>query len=147
MNTEEVEFKKAIEPTAGKKESVASSKTTLTELEYDTVLLGLTVGLGIVYLYLAMAMFHASYFLLLLDSPDERESFWVHTLAWIWRHGILVLVASFLLGWDMSLNKDNRSKGLIILVLTFPIWITCVLLFTLFVDAVDMFVIHNETNE
>lgn len=113
----------------------------MSELEFDTVLLGVTISLGILYLYLAMAMFHASYFLLLLDSPDERESFWIHTLAWVWRHGILVLVVSFLLGWDMSV-KDNRTKGLMVLVLSFPIWIIGVLLFTLFVDAVDTFVFH-----
>lgn len=122
----------------GKKQSSTSK---LTELEYDTVLVGVSICLGIVYLYLAMAMFHGSYFLFLLDSPDARESWWVHTLAWVWRHGIVVLIASFLLGWDLSV-KDDRAKGLVILVLTFPLWIIVVLLFTLFVDAFDMFVIH-----
>jgi hypothetical protein len=117
------------------------SASKLTELEFDTVLVGVSISLGMVYLYLAMAMFHGSYFLLLLDSPDERESHWVHTVAWVWRHGIVVLIASFLVGWDLSL-KDNRGKGLLILVLTFPLWIITVLLFTLFVDAFDMFVIH-----
>ena len=124
-------------------EKERSTLSQMTELEYDTLLLGLTVSLGIVYLYLAMAMFHASYFLLLLDSPNERESFWVHTLAWVWRHGILILVASFLLGWDMSL-KDDKRKGLIVLVATFPIWTISVLLFTLFVDAVDLLVFHHD---
>ena len=118
-----------------------SSTSKLTELGYDTVLFGVSICLGIVYLYLAMAMFHGSYFLFLLDSPDARESWWVHTLAWVWRHGIVVLIASFLLGWDLSV-KDDRAKGLVILVLTFPLWIIAVLLFTLFVDAFDMFVIH-----
>lgn len=138
MTTEQDKFPQELETVD---EEPITNKSRLTELKYDTLLLGVTISLGIVYLYLAMAMFHGSYFLLLLDSPDERESFWVHTLAWIWRHGIVVLIASFLLGWDLSV-KDDRTKGLLILVLTFPIWIVCVLLFTLFVDAVDMFVIH-----
>lgn len=125
-----------------KKEEKKPSTSKLTELEYDTVLLGVSISLGIVYLYLAMAMFHASYFLLLLDSPDARESFMVHSLAWIWRHGIVVLIASFLLGLDLSINKENRGKGLLILVLAFPLWIIAVLLLTLVVDAFDMFVIH-----
>lgn len=113
-----------------------------TELEFDTFLLILTGCLGAVYLYLAMAMFHASYLLLLLDSPDERESIFVHSLAWVWRHGIVVLVVSFLLGWDLSI-KDDRAKGLVILVLSFPIWIIAVMLLTLFVDAVDSVVFHS----
>lgn len=138
MATEQKESRKQTDLVKSKS---TESSSTMKELEYDTLLLGLTVSLGIVYLYLAMAMFHASYFLLLLDSPDERESFWVHTLAWIWRHGILVLVASFLLGWDLTL-RDDRAKGLIIIILSFPVWIIAVLLFTLFVDAVDLFVFH-----
>ena len=93
----------------GYKERRKAITSKLTELEYDAVLLAVSISLGSVYLYLAMAMFHGSYFLFLLDSPDERESFWVHTLAWVWRHGIVVLIASFLVGWDLSV-KDNRGK-------------------------------------
>jgi hypothetical protein len=141
MATEQEEIPKRLKTV--REESQSPKQAQLSELEFDTLLVGLTVALGIVYLYLAMAMFHASYFLLLLDSPNERESFWVHTLAWVWRHGILVLVGSFLLGWDMSL-RDNKRKGLIVLVGTFPVWTICVLLFTLFVDAVDLLVFHHD---
>lgn len=142
MTTKQEELpKQQLETVKEEHDSIQKSSSFTEELRSDTILLGVTVSLGIVYLYLAMAMFHASYFLLLMDSPDERESFWVHTLAWVWRHSIVVLIASFLVAWDLSL-KDDRAKGRFILVLAFPIWIICVLLFTLFVDAVDMFVIH-----
>lgn len=102
----------------------------------NTELLGLTVFLGALYLYLGLGMFHASYFLLLLDSPNRREASWVHMLAWVWRTGVPVLVVSFLVGWKTILAHDKR-KGVILLMGVFPGWIVSVLLFTLFVDAVD----------
>lgn len=102
----------------------------------NTELLGLTVFLGALYLYLGLGMFHASYFLLLLDSPNRREASWVHMLAWVWRTGVPVLVISFLAGWNTILSQDKR-KGMILLMGVFPAWIVFVLLFTLFVDAVD----------
>jgi uncharacterized BrkB/YihY/UPF0761 family membrane protein len=102
----------------------------------NTELLGLTVLLGALYLYLGLGMFHASYFLLLLDSPNRREASWVHMLAWVWRTGVPVLVVSFLVGWKSILTHDKR-KGVILLLGVFPAWIVFVLLFTLFVDAVD----------
>jgi hypothetical protein len=99
-------------------------------------LLGLAGVLGALYLYLAFGMFHASYFLLLLDSPKPWEASWVHMLAWVWRTGVPVLVISFYVGWG-AIRAQDKSKGMMILLGTFPAWIVFVLLFTLFVDAVD----------
>ena len=103
----------------------------------NTELLGLTVFLGALYLYLSLRMFHASYFLLLLDSPNRREALWVHMLAWVWRTGVPVFLVSVLVGWNCILAHDNKRKGVILIVGVVPAWIAFVLLFTLFVDAVD----------
>lgn len=99
-------------------------------------LLGLVGVLGALYLYLAFGMLHASYFLLLLDSPKPWEASWIHMLAWVWRTGVPVLLISFYLGWSAIRAQDKR-KGMMIILGVFPTWIVFVLLFTLFVDAVD----------
>lgn len=121
---------------------VANGRPVLKVLENDTALLGMTLFFGALYLYLALSVFHASYFLLLLDSPKKAETWWVHMLAWVWRSGLPVLVGSLLMGWNTSLH-DDRITGMFMIVGGFPTWVTFAILFTLFVDIVDELVFHS----
>ena len=133
-----------IKPDANKETTDTGAKgPSASEALEDSVVLDFSifasVAVGAVYLYLALGMFHASYFLLLIDSPDPRESWSVHALAWVWRTGLPVLVGSFVMGWNTRLCKDRRT-GMLIKLFTFPAWAVAVILITLFVDAIDLLV-------